>query len=329
MFDYPTLTIGGLQVQVLGDQHFGRKFVAGVPHHRLGEREQAMISQFQYHMGNVDCDVHVNMGDVFNKTVVSPDLVGMVTDAYINASVQNPHTEFFIIEGNHDKGKDFERTTSFELMRRILKPYQNITVVTNHILVWSMTGGPFLLFVPWQGKITTQELITQFCVYSGIEKFDAVFGHWDVITINDTSNEVPLWMIPSNPDALFITGHDHKRRELLDGKLLVVGSMQPYAHGEDWTGEMYKTITLQELELISPEDQKHMCLRVILAEGEELPDGVDAYQISIMREKKDGSLDLEVSLDGMDISKIWGETFKEFEVPSSISDILHSKFMER
>lgn len=326
MNDYPILNFNGIRVQVLGDQHLGRKFVSGVPLHRRGDREHDVVRHFQDHMSRIDCDLHVNMGDVFDKPVVAPDYVKIVADSYIAAVKANPKTTFVIIEGNHDKGKDEERTTSFDLLARILKPFDKIIVVQNECMIWSATNGPTFLFVPWQAKVTTEELINQFHEYLGWPdlKYQAVFGHWDVIAVSDTSNLVPLDAINAE---VFITGHDHKRRD--DGKVLVVGSMQPYAHGEDWTGTMYQTLTLAELEMISVEDRKRMCLRVVLAEGETLPEGIDAYQVTIMREKKDGSMDLEVSMDGLDMGTVWKDTFAEFGVSPKLSESLLTKFRER
>jgi len=57
MLDYPILQISGKKVQVLGDQHFGRKFTNGVPIHRRGEREKMMIRHLCKHMLDMDCDI--------------------------------------------------------------------------------------------------------------------------------------------------------------------------------------------------------------------------------------------------------------------------------
>ncbi|HQT78199.1 MAG TPA: metallophosphoesterase [Rhodopila sp.] len=309
-------SINGKKVITLGDPHLGKRFQTGVPMHRRGDRELMVQKQFLDHFANlpVDTDVHVMMGDLFDRSVVSPDTMALVLDAYEAAVRRCCETEFILLRGNHDASRDQEATTSYDIVARALHRQPRVMVLQDR-----PTDLYAMVFVPWVSHCTSRELV------SGYSQghYAAAFGHWDIVNPSSDTNMVPTDVLNAE---LFITGHDHKRRTVGD-KIIITGSMQPYAHGEDWTGEMYRTVTLTELAALG--DTSKMCLRVVLGEDEVLPDDIDAFQITVMRQKGDDAPTLEVGFDGLDMNALWKECMEKHGVPAELSSTLMEQYRGR
>lgn len=79
-----------------------------------------------------------------------------------------------------------------------------------------------------------------------------------------------------------VTGHWHLEGEYqVDGiDVSCTGSLEPYSHGEDPNGEIYLTLTLDELAARDPATLADKCVRVLLREGEELPVALDCLQLT-------------------------------------------------
>lgn len=302
-FDHPLLANG--MVTVLGDPHLGRSFVHNTPIHRRGDREALVWAQFERSLNTCITPLHVCMGDLFHRPIVSPSVVLRAANAYLHAAGRGAN--FVILAGNHDISRDRDIVSSFRLFEEIVSGRGvDIPVVREEPLHL----GPYL-FVPWSPFHSSAEMVAPYLDIS----FDIVFGHWDVV---NPATDVNL--VPDMPNAkLIVTGHDHLRRRVSD-RLWVTGSMQPYAHGEDWTGTLYQTVTLEEI----PEDTHDLCLRVI---GDELPD-IDALQLSLHQPRKEEDALEEISLDGFDMRDTWREMFDEFGVSARLRDELFDQFQQ-
>ena len=93
----------------LGDVHLGRAFVHGVPPlHRRGEREAMLWRGFAESLSNVSTPLHICMGDLFDRAVVSYDTIVSAARLYTQAAAQFPQTKFIILRGNHDASRDAE-----------------------------------------------------------------------------------------------------------------------------------------------------------------------------------------------------------------------------
>lgn len=262
-------------VAVLGDPHLGRKFKTGVPLHRMGDREETVWAQFEDTLkGNFSdkADIHVNMGDLFDKFVVAPEVVLEAARIYKEAACLLEGVIFVILEGNHDVSKDSARRSSFDIFAELVAGVDNIMVVRKAPLVLEGQFG----FVPYHPFKPTVELVAE--LPDGLE---AVFGHWDIQDWGG-DNVIPTQLLAEKQIPLAISGHDHlartERRHGVD--IIVTGSMQPYTHAEDPTGQFYRTVTLEELEGLDTSD---LNLRILLKEGESLPEDVDCLSITAKR----------------------------------------------
>lgn len=297
-----TLDLTGTKVGLLGDPHLGRRFVNNVPLHRRGDHEKLVNAGFRKHLiGASGLDFHVCMGDLFDRPVVTPETVMFAADCYVYAAQYYPRTRFVVLAGNHDLAKDLDAVNSFDLFSRIVD-HAGILCVRNTPV---LSNG--LLFVPYG------------CA-PGEARSRAAFGHWDLVNPTSSHN-----LVPKLDTGLYVTGHDHVARvETRHGiKTICTGSMQAYAHGE---GEPYRTVTLAELEAIS--DTHDLCLRVVLAEGEELPE-IDALQVSVKREKQEENLDLDVGFEGFDMQKIFSEIMQKNEVGEQLISELSERYRNR
>ncbi len=303
---YPSLDEG--RVEVLGDPHLGRLFRQGVPLHRRGEREELVFQHFEWALRDVSSLYHVCMGDLFHRPDMPAGVILRAASAYREAAVRCPHTRFVVLAGNHDLSRDTSHVSAFHLFEALLAPLPNVRVVHEDAI---QIGG--YLFVPWSPTRTSREMVAPWLE----TPLDAVFGHWDVVNPMSDAN-----MVPTLPLAkMILTGHDHLRRDVGE-KVRVVGSMQPYAHGEDWTGAMYQTVLLDEI----PADPRMMCLRIV---GDAIPADLDALQITLQPPRAEEGSAPEITLEGFDMRSTWMEAFAEFGVSAKLRDELFDRFSQQ
>lgn len=267
-------------IKILPDPHIGRKFVTGVPLHRLGEREKSQMKDLICSLQLGEKEYHVCVGDIFDKFVVPNHVLLMVFGAYAAAAKARPDRKFFILRGNHDASRDASKVSSFDLLKLLLSPYENITVIDDT----PATFGP-MGFIPWHPFKTSAEMAEEFISMFGDQRFEVIFGHWDVQSFGDkTQNLIPTKILSKATD-LIVTGHIHIPGEFeRDGlRVVVSGSMQPYSHAEDPEGRFYKTLTLTEFQNLQPDDYKDLNLRLLLSPGQDLPTVVDCLSLTSKR----------------------------------------------
>lgn len=303
------------EVAVLGDPHLGRKFKTGVPLHRVGEREAWVWQEFERQLHEHNGSLHINMGDLFDKYIVAPETVIRAAEIYLAAAKRLSSCTFVILEGNHDVSKDSTKSSSFDLFALLVADHDRIIVVRNVPVVINGFG-----FVPYHPFQPTAELVAMLP-----DDLEAVFGHWDIQDWGG-DNVIPTELLADKGITLAVSGHDHlARQEKRHGvDIIVTGSMQPFTHAEDATGEFYRTVTLEQLTEI--EDPRMLNLRVLLKEGESLPDDLDCLSLTAKRiTDEDDKLEVDTSeFESLDLRVMLAGVLDQFQC----KDVLLTKFEE-
>lgn len=319
VWDGTSIVIKGQRIGLLGDPHLGRRFVNDVPLHRRGQREQMVMRDFEQRLVRDQPMLHVCMGDLFDKPVVDPAVVLAAARIYLRAASESKNTTFVVIAGNHDLGRDVKATTSFDLFAAIVD--DAVVVVRDQPMVLNFDGLR-VGFCPWSATMTAEEMARKLSL-----PLDCAFGHWDVIAPGeDRSNLAPVDVLREMV-SVAVTGHDHRCRveKRGDFDLMVTGSMQPYAHGEDPGSRFYMTMSLDEFRAQNLGLLRDKCLRIVLQDGEDAPTDIDALQVKFIR-PKDQEAQIAVGFDGgLNMQKLFADTFSEFQVPPDLAD----RIMER
>lgn len=256
--------------EYLGDPHLGRKFETGVPLHRRGEREALQFENFRQALLNATAEVHVTMGDLFDKFIVPPEVVLFAVSAYREAAEQNPNTTYVILRGNHDVSKNTDKASSWDIFVAFMRDEGNIWTIDDTPAVYEN-----LLFIPYD-PFNYDHLED----YLGPE-IDTAFGHFDIVDFGGP-NVAPTELLARHGVKTLVNGHDHLARELDRHRVHVVvtGSMEPYTHAEDPEGRLYVTVSLGDLVGL---DVRQKNVRVLLKPGETLPEDLDCLSIVAKR----------------------------------------------
>lgn len=303
-------------MKLLGDPHLGRSFIHGVPLDRRGEREMKQFNQFHADILTPGGDLHVCMGDLFDKAIVSYSTILNTALAYAQASKRNPQTMYVILKGNHDWLRDLEKPSAFDMFARLVAQLPNVKIVDEY---WSLQDKGF---IAWHPTIPSIEMVGH------LNRSVAVaLGHWDIESYGgDDLNLIPTKAMAERGITHAFTGHIHKPQQFTrDGvEVNVVGSMQPYAHGEENDDSLYQTVTKKEL-LESPVGAfRNKCLRVRLAPGELFDVEVDCLQLTVQKENgKDEPI--EVQLGDFDMITLFAEAFKS----AGVSDETTKRMLEQ
>ncbi|WP_297559595.1 metallophosphoesterase [Nitratireductor sp.] len=312
------IELGTATAGILGDPHLGRSFVRGVSLEKRGLREQLVMDDFKDRLRQAgQYDLFVCMGDLFDKWAVPYNILFQTTMAFLEAATTSPSTQFIVLAGNHDISRDLEKRGALDLFELVTHGLPNIHVVRHSgDAYFTEAGGKRLGFFPFHPTKRAEELVT--------EPLDVAFGHWDTIFGDD--NLIPTKKLAEMGCEIAYTGHVHLpdqfKRDGVD--VIQVGSMQPYAHGED-NGEMYVTLTLDEIE---GKDLADKCVRVSLAPGEVLDQEVDCLQLTIKREGTSAEDDDEVSMGDFDLMALFTQAFEEADVPPPVRTQLIERFEE-
>lgn len=289
----------------MGDPHLGRTFKTGVPLHRVGEREALIHTQFARELMHPAAPLHVNLGDLFDKFVVTPEVVIFAADTYLQAAKANRSTHYIVIRGNHDVSRDASRASSFELFARLVGSAPNITIVDERPLVVGNLG-----FVPFNVFGSALDGIN--ALPDGLTR---VFTHFDYV---DWGGDHVLPTLRLSEKGIFnvTNGHDHLCRvEKRHGVTVdIFGSMQPYGHAEDGTGVWYRTVRLDQLDGL---DSHWLNLRVLLSDGEVLPSDIDCLSLTAKKIKDHGE---SVEVDT--------EAFDSFDIEAEISAAVDPSILE-
>lgn len=300
----------GLRIFALGDPHLGRSFVNGVPLHRRGEREalvwQAFLDALHRPAG---LDYHICLGDLFDKWIVPFDLILDVADQYRKAARAAPGCYFFVLKGNHDWTRDLTRRSAFDVFAALVADVPNITIVKDMLHL----AGTGITLYPWHPLWDAKEKLANV-------KDKILFGHFD--TEFGDHNMVPTEL---NFERIY-TGHVHKpdRFTRHGTEVVIVGSLQPYAHGEEINHDLY--VTLRPDQLAGAGDLTNKCVRILGRLEEE----VDCLQLVFKQEKSADEEQLDdVTLGDFDMGKLFAEAFAEAGVSAertaAVLDQYHTK----
>lgn len=282
-------------VTVLGDPHLGRKFKTGVPLHRVGDRERDQWKEFQESLQTCKTKYHINMGDLFDKFVVPPEIVLRAAQIYKQAAYSNPNITYVVIEGNHDTSKDGSKASSFDLFANIVYYVDNIVIVSGE----GVALDDDMVALPYHPFKTSEQVLDDIP-----GDYKVAFGHWDIVDFGG-SNVIPTKKMAERGITLAVSGHDHlAREEKFHGvDVIVTGSMQPYTHAEDKSGEWYVTVTLEELAEMDVTDKN---VRVLLREGEVLPTDLNCLSLTAKRvTDEDEKIEVDTSdFDTVDIKDL-------------------------
>lgn len=317
-------------VTFLGDVHLGRKFIEGVPLHRRGEREEAVWKQFENELKGCTSGIHIQVGDLFDSFDVDNATLLRAAEIYLSAARLNTNTTYIVIRGNHDASRNTNKVSSFDLFGLIVKDRVHV-VSTPHVLT-HQPGGQTIGLMPWDPFSSAEEQAQRLETYEG--KLDFVVCHCDLESYGGSTYNVLPYDTLSKVTDVVVTGHDHIRRDFQHGSLhvYVTGSMQPYSHGEDPNHTLYKTVTVQELAAMPPEEIKNSYIRLALYPGDVPPEPPDALGFSIkvmgLKSLDDEAPDINVGFESFDTANLFKQVMEELKVsPAIISEALE-KFTE-
>ena len=334
----PIHKISGLTVNVCGDVHLGRTFRTGVPLHRLGDREEMVWEDFEQQL-NVEADLTIIMGDLFDKFVVPPEVVLRVYGLLARyASVGQP---IYILRGNHDASRDSQKASSLDLLKALLEggdAHGTPAVTVVETRQFCGPKGRLLLLCGWSPFLSAADTVSG-ADSNAVGRITAAFGHWDVTQHGqDDHNLIPLQQLAELGVKRVFTGHVHKADSFTRNgiEVTVVGSMQPYAHGEEPEGSaLYMTMMPAEADICLNSNEAAFCstnVRILLADGEEYTREFDCLSKTFKRVPKidaDTGEPVQAGYDTFDLKTMITTTLSEFGVSETLSARINSKLLEK
>lgn len=266
-------------------------------------------------------EFHICLGDLFDKAVVSYDVIDRAAELYLDAARRFPNVTFIIVKGNHDWQRDLDRKSAFDLFTSIVQQQENIQVVD----LFYKVDNDFAVFA-WHPTITAADM-----VFACGGEYRTAYGHWDIEGYGDHNpNLIPLEELAAHGVKFAVTGHIHKTSSWWDKEhdveVLVFGSMQPYAHGEEITDDLYVSLTLDQL-ASTDLDLTSRCVRILLNEGETFDDELDCLQLTIKRADERDDMPIEtVSLGEFDMMTLFTQAFREAGVSEKVTTAMVGKY---
>jgi predicted phosphodiesterase len=306
---------------LIGDPHLGRDFRNGTPLHRRGEREAMQLAQFREELATPDVDLVVMVGDLFDKPFVPLNTIHQAVDAVVEAAQARPGVTFYFLAGNHDKSRQLAIKGAWELFSVAVRWLSNVVILDQP----ACHDG--IAFYPWQWDRTALEQVE----HNHSHGCKVAIGHWDLISFGgDDSHIAPTdaLMAAHGADVQIFSGHYHEEGifKVGDVNVLCTGSMQPYTHAEDPNGDLYLTLTTEQLAGIDPDELRNKCVRVILNPGEEMPD-VDCLQLTSKKADSEAEeVELgEVGIGAFDLHAVLAEEFAGNEVPDQVQGFIKER----
>lgn len=306
----------------IGDTHIGKRFRTGVPLNRLGEREELIYQLFreQLYDSNPDIRYVVHLGDLFDRPVVSYDDLYRTYNLIKIASEAYPERRYIFIEGNHDMSRNTEVITAFDVLSEMFLGTEKVTFVKNtpYRFVGGSLGDDFLLCIPYSyNNQLLEEGLWDSHVLEHHVKNIILCGHFDE----------PFPVDKFSQCKKVVTGHIHTPKMVGDN-IYVVGSIIPMNFAEDPNGNLYQTVTLEQLTSVDPSVWEDKCVRVILKDNETLPENFNCMQlISISADEEDRPISLEeLEFEVTGINTDW--MLKKALEDTGLYDEVYQKYLE-
>lgn len=285
------------KILCIGDPHLGKRFITGVPSHRLYEREETQYAQMARLLNPSDPLIRhiVIMGDLFDRFIVSPTTVLRAIDLLKKASEANSHIEYHVLPGNHDMSKDQNKKSSYELFYEVFH-YDYSIVECNRNVAFNSSMMQLLypdvanekeffgLYFEAYNAFRAPDYHLETSEHYSQATKKISFGHWDSVDIL-SNGYVPSKTLLDDSD-LVVSGHEHTFKESFypsspTTKVLFTGSMQPYSHAEDPDKDTYVTVKSEDLENYDlKSDFKYKCLRIECEPSFALTEPVECYSLA-------------------------------------------------
>ena len=312
------IEIAGHRFKLIGDPHLGRVFKTGVPTHRLGDRERLVEEQFYAEISDRTSVPVIIMGDLFDKYSVPERLVLWAADKLNEAAEWK---KIYVLRGNHDLSRDEEKRGSFDVLEKLCP---NVVFVKG---VWEIQlENGYLALFGYDAFKSATELANQLTVNCN---YLAAFGHYDLTSHGSDFNLVPTEVFAALKIPTVYTGHIHKRQTIERHGVTVhaVGSMQPYAHGEQAEGDLlYQTLTLDEFNARNPEDFLDVNLRILLKGDEVFDTQLDCLSLVFKHIADAEAEPLEVAYDSFNSDNILTECLDG--VSANLADWIRTRLGE-
>jgi len=316
------IELNGVPIRLIGDTHLGKVFQTGIPLDRRGEREESIWKQFEEELTAPGDEVYfIHVGDLFDKFVVPFKTIMRAADILDRAT-----RRVLILRGNHDASRDNDEVSAFDILEAIIGN-ESLVFIKEPTIIPLDNNDNYIGLVPWDPFNSPAVLVSRLAVQLEVEwmrglggRFSAVFGHWDVdpITAN-YGNMIPMDELRGITDRVY-TGHVHTPQVIYPmygtgPEVTIVGAIQPMSHGEDPQGKIYKTMTLSQvaayLETNGPDSLRNNAVRILLGEGEELPN-IDCLQLTAKPKHEDDKI--EVRFEQYDLETMFRKCFTDFGV---------------
>lgn len=239
-----------IKVQTIGDVHLGKTFKTGVSSSKLGVRESLIVkdlSDLMFPPADSPITHVVIVGDLFDKYIVSPNIVMIAYDLLMKASDKYSHIEYFLIPGNHDFSRDITKKSSYSLLYLMLQGLPNIHIVYDKFIYHEVDEDNALYFDSYDAFHKERE--ESYYNYPFKKDTNIIsFGHWDSIK-NEFGSYYPHKDIVEYSSTI-VSGHIHtpEQFESEGVQYIYTGSLQPYSHAEDPHNQFYITIQYDVLE---------------------------------------------------------------------------------
>jgi DNA repair exonuclease SbcCD nuclease subunit len=250
----PKITIEGKTFQIIGDPHMGRHFANASPAVRLMLKQKQTDRLIE--LVNQPVDYVIVVGDLFDKAHVPEAVIIEAIEILDKPNV-------FLLRGNHDLSRSDLDKSSFELLEKtVLAP----RMVTDEPVL--LCGGKVAL-CGWSFKRSLIEIL-------GDHRPETVVCHLDRHSYGgDDSNVIPFAELEDLGVKTVINGHEHTPYSGYYGKVFYLGSgsLLPYTFAEDPEGELFVTLTKEQIAQ-DPESLSNKFVRVLgddLSGMEDLP----------------------------------------------------------
>lgn len=312
------IEIAGHAFKLIGDPHIGRKFKTGVPVHRLGEREASVKNQLYAEVASTDNTPVIIMGDLFDTYSIPDELTLWVSET-LNEAAQ--WKEVYVLRGNHCVSRDAEKRGSFDVLEKLCP---NVVFVKG---VWEIQlENGYLALFGYDAFKSATELANQLTVNCN---YLAAFGHYDLTSHGSDFNLVPTEVFAALKIPTVYTGHIHRAQTIERHGVTVhaVGSMQPYAHGEQAEGDLlYQTLTLDEFNARNPEEFENVNLRILLKGDEVFDTQLDCLSLVFKHIADNEAEPLEVAYDSFNSDNILTECLDG--VSANLADWIRTRLGE-